>query len=358
LLTTFTEKVRAAYKREPLAFIFAAFFFLTGAGTGMTARQILTAAPSVSGAVNLASTTGSEGTGTALMRADATLGVQGILPIANGGTGVAGGAVNLQAATPGSAQTGNSNITGAAIADVNRSRIYWNPSLTGYVGLWDETNKIWQGFNPGAPPGGSPIWQWTTGTPLPGFSNDNGHVYQWSVNGVPAMGINRQSRVMLGQSGPLGGIAGLGNSGLVVNVPGNSAEPSLTVDTGGVACAPGNKKLFVVNGNAVEKFSIQCDGVVNTAAGGFAIKVGSVAVALTPGAVAANSCLVSATQTVAGAAFGDSCEWGVSTDWEGTNSLVMTCGVAAAGLIRFKWCNPTVAGITPTAGTYTARVMR
>lgn len=82
----FFSRAAGLVGREPLAACGLAFFFLVGATTGLTGQQILTAAPSASGAVNLASTTGSEGSSLAMMRADATLGVQGVLPEAKGGT--------------------------------------------------------------------------------------------------------------------------------------------------------------------------------------------------------------------------------------------------------------------------------
>lgn len=357
MLTTLSERVHAAFEREPIAFCLAALLLLTGAGVGgMSARQIFTAAPP-SGSVNLASSTGSEGVAVSMMRSDATLGVTGTLPVAQ----VAGNPfVQLQASTPGSAQTGNWNVTGQGALDTIKARIHYNTDATGYIGLWDSTNKIFGAFNPGAPPGASALWQWDTGTTLPGFANDNGAVYTWKVNGTTAISINRNGKVFLGGAGASQGISGGGNDVLWVNVAGNSASPTMVLDTNGVACSPANKKLFVINGNGTEKFSVQCDGVLNTATGGFLTKVGSVSTTLAALSVSGSACAYdSTTGSVTGAVTTDHCNPVYVTGLGAGVALSMSCEVTASNTVSWRFCNHTSSSVgIPVAQSYIAYVTR
>lgn len=361
MLTTLSERVHAAFEREPIAFCLAALLLLTGAGVGgMSARQIFTAAPSASGAVNLASTTGTEGVAASMMRSDATLGVQGVLPVANGGTGTTTGPVLLQASTPGSVQTGNWNVSGQGALDTIKARIHYNTDASGYIGLWDSTNKIFGAFNPGAPPGSSALWQWDTGTTAPGFANDNGAVYTWKVNGTTAIAINRNGKVFLGGAGASQGISGGGNDVLWVNVNGNSASPTMVLDTNGVACSPANKKLLVINGNGTEKFSVQCDGVLNTATGGFLTKVGSATATLAALSVSGSACAYdSTTGTVTGAVTSDHCSPVYVTGLGAGVALSMSCEVTASNTVSWRFCNHTSSSVgIPVAQSYLAYVTR
>jgi hypothetical protein len=80
LLITLGRKLKGFVEREPIAFLIIAYVLLTAAAAGMTARNILTAAP---GAVSLAGVAASEGTSTALARADHAHSLTGNLPVAN-----------------------------------------------------------------------------------------------------------------------------------------------------------------------------------------------------------------------------------------------------------------------------------
>lgn len=110
-------------RREPVACIAIALFLLAGATTGLTARQILTAQPSV--LINLANSTPLEGTSTALMRSDATLGVTGTLPETRGGTGA--GVLNC---TAGQFLTSNGTLYSCGTPPLG-----WPPPILGSVPL-------------------------------------------------------------------------------------------------------------------------------------------------------------------------------------------------------------------------------
>lgn len=90
-----------------------------GASSGLTAQQIRTAAPGAG--VDLAAGAAAEGSSLSLLRADAQLTVKNTLGEAHGGSACTSRSssscafVGLQVGTPGTAQTGNINISGTMI---------------------------------------------------------------------------------------------------------------------------------------------------------------------------------------------------------------------------------------------------
>jgi hypothetical protein len=356
LLTTFTEKVRAAAKREPIAFSLLAFLLLTGAtGAGMTARHILTAAPA-SGAVNLAVATGVEGTSTALMRADAQLGVTGILPAANGGTGATSGAVLLQSSTPGSAQTGNANITGTmnaglfkaantsgvltSLEDINNSQ--WSFSVTGNKATpayrWTITST-----------NGAPTNLYTFGSNFSGTPID---IFTLSPKGRARVAPKNYSG-----TANSGGIATLAEDQTVYigSNRGADAGPIVTLDTLGTTAVAG--LLFDIQNNTTSKFSVDFAGVVTVPTGTMPVTIGKGSQALTLLSIPASGCSYHGTNTtVSGAAIAtDVC----LANYPSGFGMEYYCEVTAANTISWKFCNPTgLAYNTPTANSFTYKVIR
>jgi hypothetical protein len=349
------KSLKARMEREPIACIALAFFLLTGAAAGMTARQILTGVP---GAINLSGVAASEGSSTALARIDHGHSLSGTLPQTRGGTG-AGAAtctakqaitsdgttyscaqnfVALQAATPGSADTGNAHVNGTIIADTALS-------LGSTFGdIEPRTNGSMNGLKFTAAGGGSGgaigAYEFNiTTTPLLGpayqFKGASGSYLEFdgASAGFGSTPANFSTHVV--------GIGPLGPSSNPLRLGALASVGGTIVDT--FASAGTNAVLSVSNNGSATGWSVLGDGSV-TKSCRFSLNTGSIS----PAAVAANTCQ---TTTIASSSLvvGKPCIASASAAL--TAGLIPFCEVTSTSNVNYKICNVTTGSVTPPAAT-------
>jgi hypothetical protein len=361
LLTTLMRKLKFIAAREPIACLALALFLLTGAtGAALTARQILTAAPS---AVNLNSVAASEGTSTGMARADHTHSLSGTLPQTRGGTGAgaltctakqgitsdgtlyscAQNFVALQGATPGTADTGNFNINGTGIL---RTLNIWDDTVGASSGtLVSQRNGsvMTQGLLLTATGGGTgggaiaPMEFVVTSVPAsntPAMRFIGGGTTYFQLNPTNASGSNYPVQVV--------GISSLAPSTYPVRVMGPGSSIGTFYIDSSISMNTSSAQIQVSN-NGTPIWQMFSDGSV-TKACRFSLNTGSIS----PAAVAANTCQTT-TITSSGLTAGKPCVASASSAL--TAGLIPFCEVTSATNVNYKICNVTVGAVTPPATT-------